>query len=39
MDVVSRDVACWCMVFGTLVDVLVFSVVWLELLMMLEINS
>ena len=38
MDVMSGDVACWCVVLGTLVGVLVFSVMWLELLMMLEIR-
>ena len=38
MDVMSGDVACWCIVLGTLVGVLLFSVMWLELLMMLEIR-
>ena len=32
------DVACSCVVLGTLVGVLVFSVMWLELMMMLEIR-
>ena len=31
MDGMSRDVACWCVVLGTLVGVLVFSVMWLDL--------
>ena len=38
MDAMSGDVACWCLVLGTLVGVLVFSVMWFELLMMLEIR-
>ena len=38
MDVISGDVACWCVVLDTLVGVLVFSVMGLELLMMLEIR-
>ena len=32
MDMLSGDVACWCMVLGTLVGVLVPSVMWSELL-------
>ena len=36
MDVMSGDVACWCVVLCTLVGVSVFSVMWL--LMMLEIR-
>ena len=31
MDVMSGDVACWCVVLSTLVGVLVFSVMLLEL--------
>lgn len=38
MDVMSGDVACWYVVLGTLVGVFVFSVMWFELLMMLEIK-
>ena len=30
----SGDDICWCVVFGTLIGVFVFSVMWLELLMM-----
>ena len=37
-SVMSGDVACWCVVLGTPVGVLVFSVMWLELLMMVEIR-
>ena len=37
MDVMSGDFACWCVVLGTPVIVLVFNVMLLELLMMLEI--
>ena len=32
------DDVCWCFVFGILAGVFVFSVMWLELLMMLKIN-
>ena len=36
-DVMSGDDVCWCVVFGTIISV--FSVVCLDLLMMLEINA
>ena len=38
MDVMSGDVACWCLVLGTLIGVLVFSVMWFKLLITLEIR-
>ena len=38
MDLMSGDVACWCVVLGILVGVLVFGVMCLELLMMLNIR-
>ena len=31
MVVMSGDVGCWCVLFGTLVGVSVLSVMWLEL--------
>ena len=37
-DVMPGGDICWCVVLGTLVGASVFSVMWLELLMMLEIN-
>ena len=39
MVVMSRDVGCWCVLFGTLVGVSVLSVMWLELESVLEISS
>ena len=35
---ISGDDVCWCVVFGTRVGVSVFIVMWLELLIMLDIN-
>ena len=39
MVVMSRDVGCWCALFGTLVGVSVLSVMWLELESVSEISS
>ena len=36
--VMSADEVYWCVVFSTLVGVSVYSVMWSELMMMLEIN-
>ena len=39
MVVMSGDVGCWCVLFGTLVGVSVLSVMWLELESVSEISS
>ena len=39
MVVMSGDVGCWCVLFGTLVGVSVLSVMWLELESVSEVSS